>query len=132
MAQHLGLEVIAYAAPSAESIAAASALSSGVGIVCVRTVESRDATQAVGAFPPGVIRLASCTVADVREAWSLRDAGYNGLLLANCLLMQATIERVEVQTVLKAIRANGSARYGKGSSLGRGEGAKEILGTIAI
>ena len=132
VAQHLGLEVIAYAAPSAESIAAASALSSGVGIVCVRTVESRDATQAVGAFPPGVIRLASCTVADVREAWSLRDAGYNGLLLANCLLMQATIERVEVQTVLKAIRAKGSARYGKGSSLGRGEGAKEILGTIAI
>lgn len=134
-AQHLGLEVLATAAPTADSISAAAALSANSGMVCVRADHPDALLTTIPFFPEGVIRLASYQASDdpdVRVAWALRDAGFNGLLTSDSLLMQSTVERVEIQTILKAIRAKGSAKYGKGSSLGRGEGAKEILGTIAI
>jgi len=131
-AAHLGLEVVLFAEPTAESVAAACALAGETGLVCLRADSVAAALDAAVLFPDGVLKATLAPVADVREAWALRDVGYSTLFLANSLLLLATIERVEIQTILKAMRSKGSAKFGKGSNLGRGECAKEVLGSMSV
>jgi hypothetical protein len=98
----------------------------------VRASKVADALDAVTHFPAGVLKLASCSIGLVREVWELRDGGYACLVLGDSLLHQSTVEGVEIQSIMKAMRAKGSAKYGRGASMGRGEGSKEVLGTMSI
>lgn len=84
------------------------------------------------AIPDTSLRMADCDPDEVRQVWSLRDQGFQSVLVREGLMRCAIVERVEASALIKAMKAKGSTKYGTGSGLGRGEGAKEILGTIAV
>lgn len=98
----------------------------------MRAPNTSDALEALPHFPAGVVAMAACPVGLVRDVWVLRDAGFSVVVLGDSLLDQSTVERVEVQQILKSMKAKGSSKFGRGTSMGRGEGAKEVLGTMSI
>jgi len=131
VAATLGLESVA-AVGVGSMDGDAKDLLAGCDVVMAVADKVADVVDATAKFPEGVCKLAACDVGEVREAWELRDNGLNCCVLGNKLLVQSTVERVEIQSMLKAMKAKGSTKYGRGTSMGRGEGAKEILGTIAV
>lgn len=114
----LGLEALVIAPATADGIGAAAML--GSDLLCARGATLDECAAAAAAFPEGCVRVAMAPVADVREAWSMRDAGFNAVALGNEMLQQSTIERVEIQSILKAMRAKVGAALRSAALRARG------------
>lgn len=96
-------------------------------------------------FPDGVIRVAESGIATATDAWKLRDAGYQAVLVGEVLVKafyesssdstSYTVGYNQAKGYIKAFRAKGSVDYAPASTaafFGKGEGAKERLGEIAM
>jgi indole-3-glycerol phosphate synthase len=83
-------------------------------------------------LPEGTVSVADVPTNDVRGAWQVRDAGFNSLISGEDLLKVCIRDRAPPQAVIKAILSKGSVKFGLGFQKGRLEGAKEILGSIAM
>lgn len=96
-------------------------------------------------IPDGVIKIAESGIEDCIDAWKLRDAGFNAILVGETLVRayegsslnstSYTAGYNEAKGYIKAFKAKGSVKYGNPSAaafFGRGEGAKESLGELAM
>jgi len=86
-------------------------------------------------LPEGVVSVSDCELrADeaVRDTWRVRDLGFNAVILGAPLMKTCARERCPPTSVLKAMLAKGSVKFGLGMQLGRMEGAKESLGSLAM
>lgn len=99
----------------------------------------------VSKIPDGVIKVAESGIEDCVDAWKLRDAGFNAILVGETLVTAAenssdnnsgyNIAFNQAIGYLKAYTSKGSAEFGSSSMVsryGRGEGAKENLGELAM
>lgn len=96
-------------------------------------------------IPDGVVKVAESGIVDCIDAWKLRDAGYNAVLVGETLVKafegssgSNTSYQVgynEAKGYIKAFKAKGSVKYGNASAaafFGKGEGAKETLGELSM
>eukprot|EP00953_Heterococcus_sp_UTEX-ZZ885_P011780 6810-Heterococcus_DN1.PRE.2 len=69
---------------------------------------------------------------EIEDCWVLRDAGYNCIWASEMLYKAGQLQAESVIAVVKCIRAKASVKYGRARGMsGKGEGAKEFLGTLA-
>lgn len=128
-AEGLGLEAIPRVGNEAELKAA---LAWGVQTVCVGDCSFEQAVELKAAIPKEVVSICDMWVRDVRGTWKVRDLGYNGLLLSKALFDVCIRDRVPPDAVIKAMMSKGSVEFGLGMQKGRLEGAKEVLGSMAM
>ena len=84
-------------------------------------------------LPEETISLADVVLPEaIRDTWRVRDLGFDCALVGAPLLNACARERVPPTAVLKAMLSKGSVKYGLGMKLGRMEGAKEFLGSLAM
>lgn len=96
-------------------------------------------------IPEGVLKISESGVSDCVDAWKLRDAGFNAILVGETLVrayegspMDSTSYSVgynQAKGFIKAFKAKGSVEFGNSSMaafFGKGEGAKETLGELSI
>eukprot|EP00612_Vaucheria_litorea_P005322 CAMPEP_0171461604 /NCGR_PEP_ID=MMETSP0945-20130129/5983_1 /TAXON_ID=109269 /ORGANISM="Vaucheria litorea, Strain CCMP2940" /LENGTH=310 /DNA_ID=CAMNT_0011987979 /DNA_START=130 /DNA_END=1062 /DNA_ORIENTATION=+ len=68
---------------------------------------------------------------EIEDCWKLRDAGFNSIWASEILYKAGQMQSESVTAIIKAIRAKGSVKYGRARGMsGKGEGAKEFLGTL--
>lgn len=96
-------------------------------------------------IPDSAVKIAESGIEDCLDAWKLRDAGFNAILVGE-LLVKAyegssvnstsyTVGYNEARGYIKAFKAKGSVKYGNPSAAsfyGKGEGAKETLGELSV
>jgi len=98
----------------------------------------------VSMLPGNVTAVAMGGVNETLVAWSLRDAGYSAVVVGEAVI-RASESRMagsayqaaynEGKGLIRAFRSKGSVRFGPACSAafyGKGEGAKETLGSISI
>lgn len=96
-------------------------------------------------FPQGVLRVAESGIEEGIDAWKLRDAGYNAVLVGESLVRgyegssmsgnAYTTGFNQAKGLIRAFKAKGSVEFGPTSSaafFGKGEAASETLGEISI
>lgn len=96
-------------------------------------------------IPQGVLRVAESGIEECLDAWKLRDAGFNAVLVGEALVKAFdesrsgntvyTVGYNQAKGLIKAFKAKGSLKYGPSSAaafFGKGEAAKESLGEISI
>eukprot|EP00190_Bangiopsis_sp_CCMP1999_P006240 CAMPEP_0198723486 /NCGR_PEP_ID=MMETSP1475-20131203/992_1 /TAXON_ID= ORGANISM="Unidentified sp., Strain CCMP1999" /NCGR_SAMPLE_ID=MMETSP1475 /ASSEMBLY_ACC=CAM_ASM_001111 /LENGTH=327 /DNA_ID=CAMNT_0044484629 /DNA_START=342 /DNA_END=1325 /DNA_ORIENTATION=+ len=96
-------------------------------------------------IPEDRIRVAESGISGNLDAWTLRDMGYNAILVGETLCRayeNSTFNQTMYQSgynqargLIKAFRAKGSVEFGPTTTAafyGKGEGAKETLGEISI
>lgn len=96
-------------------------------------------------IPDGVLKVAESGISDCLDAWRLRDAGFNAILVgetlvkasedSSCSSTSYTVGYNQAKGYIKAFRAKGSVEFGGSSSaafFGQGEGASESLGELAM
>lgn len=96
-------------------------------------------------IPEGVVKIAESGIEDCLDAWKLRDAGFNAILVGETLVRayegsfvnstSYTVGYNEAKGYIKAFKAKGSVKYGNPNAaafFGRGEGAKESLGELSM
>ncbi|PXF40177.1 Indole-3-glycerol phosphate synthase [Gracilariopsis chorda] len=96
-------------------------------------------------IPEDVIKIAESGITDCLDAWKLRDAGFNAILVGETLVtayegsaMDSTSYSIgynQAKGIIKAFKAKGSVEFGNSSMaafFGKGEGAKETLGELSI
>lgn len=95
--------------------------------------------------PPGIIKVAESGVGECIDAWKLRDAGYQAVLVGESLVrayegsaMDSTSYTMgynQAKGLIRAFKAKGSVKFGNTASaafFGKGEGASETLGEMSI
>lgn len=96
-------------------------------------------------IPAGVLKVAESGISDCVDAWKLRDAGFNAILVGETLVKASedsafsntsyTVGYNQARGHIKAFRSKGSVQFGSGSMAafyGQGEGASESLGELAM
>lgn len=138
-AKEYGLEAVVEV-KSAEEIAQLEEL--GVtgksDMVAVSGVSVDDAIELLPSMPKDVVKI--CFVAayndkqliEAEDAWRLRDAGCNSIWASEVLFKFGYQDGEHSHSVIKALKSKGSVKYARASGAynGKGEGAKEFLGTI--
>ena len=64
----------------------------------------------------------------------MRDAGCNSIFASEVLFKFGMADGEHTMSIIKAIKSKGSVKYARasGAFTGKGEGAKEYLGTIEM
>jgi indole-3-glycerol phosphate synthase len=96
-------------------------------------------------IPDGIIKISESGIVECTDAWMMRDAGFNAVLVGETLVKafegsahdgnQYSVGFNEAKGLIKAYKAKGSRKYGPKSAAafyGKGEGAKETLGEMSI
>jgi indole-3-glycerol phosphate synthase len=128
----LGLDTLVRVGDEAEVEAAVRL---GASCVCFGDSGVRRADELRQLLPEGVVSVSDCELrADeaIRDTWRVRDLGFNAVILGAPLMKTCARERCPPTAVLKAMLAKGSVKFGLGMQLGRMEGAKESLGSLAM
>lgn len=99
----------------------------------------------VSKIPKGVIKVAESGIVDCVDAWKLRDAGFNAILVGETLVKAAenssnnsnsySVGYNQAKGFIKAYCSKGSVKFGHAgmaSFFGKGEGAKESLGELSM
>jgi len=128
-AEGLGLESL-IRVTSAEELS--TALELGAKIVVIGDMSLTEAAPLLDSIPDEVVTVADIPYYEVKGAWRMRDAGFNAMVTGRIMLEMSSRDRRPPAALVKAMKSKGSVKYGAGISLGRNEGAKENLGTIAI
>jgi len=131
-AAELGLDTLVRVGDGAEVEAAVRL---GASCVCFGDVGVLTADELRRTLPEGVVSVSDCVLrADeaIRDTWRVRDLGFNAVILGGPLMKTCARERCPPTAVLKAMLAKGSVKFGLGMQLGRMEGAKESLGSLAM
>lgn len=131
------LEVVAQVT-TPEEVAAAVAF--GAPIVAVQGLSLDAAIALRAAIPEGTVAAVHIPANDdkmldeANDAWLLRDAGYNCAWVSELLYKFGNDDSESFKSIIKAIGAKGSVKYGRASGNfgGKGEGAKEYLGTLEM
>ncbi|CAM9885419.1 unnamed protein product [Heterosigma akashiwo] len=70
---------------------------------------------------------------EIEEAWQLRRQGYNGVWVSELIYKGGMDEHENTKAIIKALLAKTSTTFGRAKAIsGKGEGAKEYLGTILM
>lgn len=131
-AAELGLDTLVSVGDEAEVEAAVRL---GASCVCFGDSGVRRADELRQLLPEGVVSVADCELRPdeaIRDTWRVRDLGFNAVILGAPLMKTCARERCPPTAVLKAMLAKGSVKFGLGMKLGRMEGAKETLGSLAM
>jgi len=136
-AAEYGLEVI-IEVKSVEELEIAKKM--GASMVAVGGMNVDDGIALVAEIPDDIIKIFFLPVYDdkqlieAEDAWRLRDAGCNCIWASEVLFKFGFGDGEHTMTVLKAIKSKGSVKYARasGAFTGKGEGAKEFLGTIEM
>lgn len=131
-AAELGLDTLVSVGDEAEVEAAVRL---GASCVCFGDSGVRRADELRQLLPEGVVSVADCALRPdeaIRDTWRVRDLGFNAVILGAPLMKTCARERCPPTAVLKAMLAKGSVKFGLGMKLGRMEGAKETLGSLAM
>lgn len=105
----------------------------GAPIVCFGDVGLERADELRQLLPAGVLSVCDVLLREaVRDAWRVRDMGFNAAIIGKPMLDMAVRERAPPDAVLKAMLSKGSVKFGLGMQLGRLEGAKEQLGSLSM
>lgn len=105
----------------------------GAGIVCIGDVGLERADELRKLLPDGVLSVADVLLREaVRDAWRVRDMGFNAAIVGKPVLDLVVRERAPPDAVLKAMLSKGSVKFGLGMQLGKLEGAKESLGSLSM
>lgn len=96
-------------------------------------------------IPEHIITVAESGIKECRDAWILRDAGFNAVLVGESLVRAHEDSLTHgtgysggfdmAKGMIRAFKAKGSVKYGPRSSaafFGKGEGASESLGELSI
>ncbi|KAI0565828.1 indole-3-glycerol phosphate synthase [Gracilaria domingensis] len=96
-------------------------------------------------IPDGVVKVAESGISTCSDAWELRDAGFNAILVGETLVKAYEGSSAnstgyaagynQAKGYIKAFKSKGSTVFGSNSIapfFGKGEGAKETLGEISI
>lgn len=96
-------------------------------------------------IPAGVLKVAESGISNCLDAWKLRDAGFNAILVGETLVKASedsalnstsyTVGYNQAKGYIKAFRSKGSAQFGSGDAaafFGLGEGASESFGELAM
>lgn len=96
-------------------------------------------------IPDDVVKVAESGISDHRDAWRLRDAGFNAVLVGETLVRASegsaadsnsyTVGYNQAKGLLRAFKSKGSVEFGSssiGAFYGKGEAAKETLGEMSI
>jgi indole-3-glycerol phosphate synthase len=96
-------------------------------------------------IPDSVIKVSESGIELCTDAWQLRDAGYNAILVGETLVKAFEESQSDstsyvagynqARGMIKAFLAKGSVKYGPRTAAafyGKGEGAKESLGELSI
>lgn len=131
-ARAFGLEPIFGVANAAEL---ASALELGARIVSIGECALPEAEELLGSLKsdnPKVLAICDLYTRDVRGAWMARDLGFDAQIASDSILEVCSRDRCPPESVVKAMLMKGSYKYGLGMQKGRLEGAKEVLGDLAM
>lgn len=105
----------------------------GAAIVCIGDVGLERADELRKLLPDGVLSVADVLLREaVRDAWRVRDMGFNAAIVGKPVLDLVVRERAPPDAVLKAMLSKGSVKFGLGMQLGKLEGAKESLGSLSM
>lgn len=96
-------------------------------------------------IPDGVVTIAESGISQCMDAWKFRDAGYNAVLVGEALVRAFDVSSDnntgyvagynEAKGLIRAFKTKGSVQFGTATNAayyGKGEGAKETLGEIAM
>ena len=97
----------------------ASALSMQASMLCIGDCGIKRACELVQQIPDEVVSIADVAIPDVRDAWRLRDAGFNSFLASKSLFQICARDRAPPSAVIKAIKSKGSVKFGLGFQKGR-------------
>lgn len=99
----------------------------------------------ISKIPDGVIKVAESGITTAVDAWKIRDAGFNAILVGETLVTAAeqstdtgnsySVGYNQALGYLKAYTSKGSVEFGNSEAaafFGQGEGAKESLGELAM
>ncbi|CAM9113391.1 unnamed protein product [Phaeothamnion confervicola] len=134
-AWHIGMEPIVQVTSEEE---AANAVAMGATVVAVvgktpgKALEVREKIPAEVFAAVHVDRRSDEGLEEIEDCWILRDAGFNVIWASEILYKGGQGQSESVVAIIKAIRTKASVLYGRARGLsGKGEGAKEYLGTLA-
>eukprot|EP00320_Phaeocystis_rex_P019382 CAMPEP_0119066578 /NCGR_PEP_ID=MMETSP1178-20130426/9094_1 /TAXON_ID=33656 /ORGANISM="unid sp, Strain CCMP2000" /LENGTH=369 /DNA_ID=CAMNT_0007048187 /DNA_START=31 /DNA_END=1140 /DNA_ORIENTATION=- len=131
-AAELGLDTLVRVGDEAE---AEAAVRLGASVVAIGDLGVPAAAELRQTLPVEVVSVSDCILRDdeaIRDTWRVRDLGFNAVILGKPLMRTCARERCPPTAVLKAMLAKGSVKFGLGMKLGRMEGAKETLGSLAM
>jgi len=136
-AAEYGLESI-LEVKSVEEVEAAK--KTGASMVAIGGMSVDDGVALMADVPDDMIKIFFLPVYDdkqlieAEDSWRLRDAGCNCIWASEVLFKFGFGDGEHTLTVLKAIKSKGSVKYARasGAFTGKGEGAKEFLGTIEM
>jgi indole-3-glycerol phosphate synthase len=120
--------------------AAAGGAMGGVGMVALMGFSVDDAIKLLPACPEKLVKIVFLPVYDdkqlieAEDAWRLRDAGCTAIWASEVLFKFGVADGERCASVIRAIKSKGSVKYGRASGAynGKGEGAKEYLGFLAM
>jgi len=138
-AAEYGLEVVVEVKSAAEvEEFASNPLAAKAPMVALSGVNVEDAIPLMPLLPSNAIKIYFIPVYDdkqlieAEDAWRLRDAGCQSIWASEVLFKFSSDDGEHATSVIMAIKSKGSVKYARasGAYIGKGEGAKEFLGTI--
>ena len=124
---------------SVPELEAAGAL--GVKLVAVAGVSVDECFELLPSFPKDCTKIAFVPcyndkqLIEAEDTWRMRDAGFNVMWASEVLWkLGVDSDSDNAHSIIRAICSKGSVKYARasGAFLGKGEGAKEFLGTIEM
>jgi len=138
-AHALGMEVVVEVS-TVEGIK--GAISGGAEIVLLNTPQEDIETKIEWRkehVPDGVTAICAIAAADdkalgeVEDAWRLRDGGFQGVWVSDCLFKAGADPTEHAGAIINAMKSKSSVKFASPrSKSGRGEGAREYLGDILM
>ena len=118
----------------------ASAVAAEVEVIAVNGLSVDEMVAMVDTLPDTVVKVAFLPLYDdkqlieAEDSWRLRDAGYNAVWASEVLYKFQSEDGDNTGTIIKAITSKGSVKWTRASLSysGKGEGAKEFLGTLEM